>query len=144
MQTFKHGNVTIVCDDSARFHAERDGVKFEAGSLAGIKKKLDAKPDVEPFDALDTCYGEHSKCRVIGVVKKAGRRHAWVDDHWRLDNGNERRYVYIDTSEARALLAKEKATRARHEQVRKEHEAELRDIAVKLEKFKRTPPKRSR
>ncbi len=139
MQTFKHGKHTITCDSAGIFHAEHGGTMIEAGSLAGIKKKLDTVPEFVAFDALDDQgYRDGAnvqRVRVVGVTKP---RASWRKPEWRFADGKERAYVYADTPENHALLKQRAEMAERHAAQHDANAKEARELSARIERL--TPP----
>lgn len=135
MSTFKHGEFDITVNADGTFSAVRNGVTLTAGSLAGIKKKLDADGDFAPFKALANHY-DGDLLRELSVVGVYKPRAGWRGPQWVMADGDKRDEVTEDTPRNRELLLALKIMRQKHHKLAEEMREAERLLAVQITRRK--------
>jgi hypothetical protein len=135
-QTFKHGEHVITLTSGGKFCSVKDGKPINAGSLVGIKKKLDATPAFDAFTALRSDYWDADPVVITVIATKTVRRGYGPRVVWVLDNGQERDDVINDTPENRKLLKAVKVMHAKHERQKQAMADAAEALAAKITRRK--------
>lgn len=145
MTNFEHKGTPIELLPSGKFRAVINGMNATAGSLAGIKSKIEnaEKQQFKPFKALKEYWNALTEVWVVGV--KPPRKNSWrAHNEFLLDKGDSCQWLLADTSENRALLAKMRAHKEESKRIDEERRKvfnEMEERLVKLDADEYAPKK---